>query len=143
MRARIPLEARDGERSGGFEHGARVFEDVLDCRTDFVNADRYAFVEIAAAQLEGLLAHCADRDAVGEESDVSELDAASGADRMRHRGRIVGLNADNLDLWPHRLYHRGDSAGETAAADRNENRSAVGLTQQFERDRRVARDHVG
>src|ERR1700733_11355108 len=112
MRARIPLEARDGERSGGFEHGARVFEDVLDCRTDFVNADRYAFVEIAAAKLEGLLAHCADRNAVGEEADVSELDAASGTDRMGHRGRIVGLNADHPDLRPHHLEHRSDTARE-------------------------------
>src|SRR5277367_2758621 len=125
MRARVPLEARDGERSGGFEHGAGVFEDILDCRTDFVDADCYAFVEVAAAQLEGLLAHRADRNAVGEESDVIELDAAAGADRMRHCGRIVGLDADHPDLRPHRFYHRGDSARETAAADRNENRSAV------------------
>src|SRR5271168_3291305 len=135
MRARVALEARDGERSGGFEHGARVFEDVLDCRTDFVDADCDAFVEVTAAQLEGLLAHCADRNAVGEESDVIELDAASGADRMRHRSRIVRLDADYPDLRPHRLYYRGDSAREAAAAYRNENRSAVGLTQQFERDR--------
>src|SRR5580658_3992771 len=135
MRACVPLEARDCERSGGLEHSARVFEDVLDCRTDFVDADCYAFVEVTAAQLEGLLAHGADRNAVGEQSDVIELDAASGADRMRHRGRIVGLNANHLNLRPHRLYHRRDSTSETATANRNENGSAVGLTEQFERDR--------
>ena len=70
------------------------------------------------AQAERLLADLLHRDPVGEQAHVRELDAAPGGERARHRVRVLGLDADHLDLRPHALHVRGDPADEPAAADR-------------------------
>ena len=63
-----------------------------------------------ADEAERLLADLLHRDAVGEQPDVRELDAAARRERARHRVGVLGLHADHLDVGPHALHVRGDPA---------------------------------
>ena len=49
------------------------------------------------------LADLAHGDAVGEDADAIERDAAAGGERLVHRIRLERLDADDADVGPHRL----------------------------------------
>src|SRR5207342_3428459 len=107
--------------------------------------DRDHLVDVLAYQTERFAADLLDRDPIGEQPDVSELDTASRRYRARHRIRILGLDADYLDLRTNPLHVGGDSRNDAAAADGHIDRGQRPrmLTQDFHSDRTLAGDDVG
>ena len=116
------LDARDRERSGGLRDGARVLEDVLDGGADLIRGHEQHLVDVLLGEAKGFLADAPHGDAVGKDADARQRDALAGAQRLEHAGRILGLNADDLDARIERLHVCGDAGDEPAAADRNEDR---------------------
>src|SRR5207249_8309356 len=68
------------------------------------------------------LADLLDRDPVGEQADIVELDSSSRFERLRHRRRIHRLDPDDADFGTHALDVRRYPRDEPAAADRSEER---------------------
>ena len=124
---------------------ARIVEDVLDGRADLVV--RYAdhFLNGALHQREGQRADLADGDAVREDADVLQADAPPGGERLVHGVRLVGLDADHLDVRADRLDVARDARDEPAAAHGHEDRVdlAALAAQNLEGDGALARDHEG
>ena len=79
------FRAGDGQRPGGLENGAGIFEHVLDRRAHRIGVDADDFIDQRAAQAKGFTAHLFHCDAVSEQADLSQLDAATGLDRLVHR----------------------------------------------------------
>ena len=100
------LDAGDRQRAGRLEDRARVLEHVLQRGARGVGVDQHHFVDEFARDSERLRADLLHRDAVGEEADVRELDAASRGERARHRVGIDRLDADDPDLGTHALHVR-------------------------------------
>ena len=138
------FRARYGERAGGFEHHARVFEYILDCRAHLVGIGEHHLVDQRLAQAEGFTSNLLHRHAVGKKPDVVELHALPRVQRARHRGGVHRLDPDDADLRVDVLDVRGDAGNETAAAHRHEHRvDRLGmLPQDFHADRALAGDHV-
>ena len=140
----VALRAGDAERGRGLDDRARVLEDVLHRGAELVGVDEDHVVDVAAREPERLDPDLLDGDAVGEEADVGERDAASRAERALHRVRVLRLDADDPDLRAQPLDVRGDAADQAAAADRDEDRvdRLAQLAQDLHRDRALAGDHV-
>ena len=119
---RVALHAGDGERAGRLHDDAHVLEDVLDGRADLVRVDEDDLVDDLARDAKRLLADAPHGDAVGERADALERDEPSGAQRLVHARRLVGLDADDLDAGVAMLEIRADAADEAAAADGHEDR---------------------
>ena len=87
------------------------------------------------------LADFAHRDAVGENADVIELDAAARGERLVHRVGFERLDANDLHLRPDRLDVAGDAGDEPAAAHRHEHRrdAVLGVAQNLVADRALSR----
>src|SRR6185503_11946284 len=77
------LDARDRQSAGRLEHRARIFEHVLERGADRIGVDGDHVVDELPANAKRFLADLLDRDAVGEEPDVTETDAAPGRKRSR------------------------------------------------------------
>ena len=84
------------ERAGRLHHRAGVVEDVLDRRAHFVVGHAHDFVDRLLDDRERPLADFAHRDAVGENADVVEPDAAAGGERLEHRVGFERLDANHL-----------------------------------------------
>jgi hypothetical protein len=104
-----------------------------------------AIVEQLATDAKRLLADLLDRDSVGEQPDVVELDSPPRRQRTRHRVGVDRLHTDDPDLRAHTLDVRGDAGGELAAADRHEDRidRTLALAQDLHGDRSLPGDDVG
>ena len=72
-----------------------------------------------------MLADLAHRDAVGEDADAVERDAAARRERLVHRVGLERLDADDPHVRPQRLHVAGDAGDQPAAADRHEDRVDV------------------
>ena len=145
-RATNLLDARDRERAGRLRDGARVLEDVLDGGADLVGGHEQDLVDVLLGEAKGFLADAPHGDAVGENADARQRHALAGAQRFEHAGRILRLDADDLDARIERLHVRGDAADQSSAADRDEDRLdavAVPLAQDLHGDRALAGDDVG
>ena len=113
----------DRQRSGRLHDRPRVVEDVLDRRADLVvrrrgRSRRTVDCTIGKVRRADLL----DRDAIGEDADAIEHDAAAHRQRLVHRVGLEGLDADHVDLRAQRLDVAGDAGDQAAAADRHEDR---------------------
>src|SRR5690606_5725632 len=111
----VGLEARHGQRAGGFKNAARVLEYVLDGGADGVGVDQDDLVDQLAHETEGFLAGQLDGGAVGEQADVFQFHALAGVLGALHGVRIDGLHADDFHLGTHGL-DVGRYAGNQAAA---------------------------
>ena len=72
----VALRAGDAEGCGRLDDRAGVLEDLLHRRAQLVGVDEDHLVDVAAGEPEGLDADLLDRDAVREQPDVGERDAA-------------------------------------------------------------------
>ena len=140
----VALEPRQGEPARWLGDGAGLVEDVLYGGADLIGRHRHDFVEGGAADPERLCPHLADRDPVGEEAHAVERHARVGGERRRHAGRIVGLDADHLDVGPQELDEARHPGREASAAHRHEDRfQRTGmLLQDLHADRALPRDDV-
>ena len=126
----------------GSDDRARVVEDVLDRGADLVVVDADDLVDRRLHDRERVLADLLHRDAVGEQPDLVEPDAAAGRQRLRHRVGIDRLDADHLHVGPERLDVGADAGDQPAAADGHEDRRRdSGLCRSIStRDRALAGD---
>src|SRR6202163_195909 len=74
------LQAGDRQCSCGLENRSRVLEYVLERRANGVGIDQHDVIDQLAANAKCLPAYLSYRHAVGKQSDMSELDAASRGD---------------------------------------------------------------
>jgi hypothetical protein len=142
----VLLDARHRQGARGFDDGARVLEDILDRGAHLVGGHQQYLIDVLAGQPQGLLPDPAHRHAVREDAHPVEGHALAGAQRLVHAGRILGFDADDLDLRIQRLGVRGNPRDEAAAAHRHEDRVdlvAVPLAQNFHRDGALAGNHIG
>ena len=142
---RVLLDARHRQGAGGLRDGARVLEDVLNCGANLIGGHEQDLIDVLLGEAESLLADAAHRDAVGEDADAIQRHAPAGTQRFEHSGRVLGLDADDLDPRIQRFRVGRNPGDQTAAADRNEDRVdgvAVQLAQDFHADRTLTGDHV-
>ncbi len=141
----IALDACDGQCPCGLDHGAIVFEDVLNRGADFVRADRDHLIDDLAREPEGFLADPAHRDAVGEDADAIERYARALLKRTVHCIGIVRLDADDPDLREEIFHVRTDAGDQPSAAHGDEDcvdLIARALTQDLHSDRALSGDDV-
>ena len=138
---RIDLHARNRQRTGGFEDRTGVLKHVLDSCTDRIRVDANDVVDVLADQLERVLTDLAHRRTVGKQSDVMQLQPATGGQRTRHRIRVGRLHANHLDLRCERLDVRRHAGDQAAAPNGHEHcvnwpvLDRMMLPQDFHRDR--------
>ena len=73
----VLLQPSHGKCSSRFEDGARVFKHVLDGGTDRIGVDPHHAVNKLLGQGKGVLSHPADRNAVGEQAHLGQLNPFS------------------------------------------------------------------
>src|SRR5207237_7476957 len=78
------LQTGDRQRSRGLENRSRVLEYVLERRANGVGIDQHDVIDQLAANTKCLPTYLSYGHAVGEQSDMSELDAASRGDGAGH-----------------------------------------------------------
>ena len=140
----VALQARHAERSGRLRDGPGVLVDVPDRRASLVGGHQEHLVHVVPGEAKRLLPHPPHRHAVREQPHLVEAHGMSRAKRRVHRGRLLGLDADDPHLGPQRLHKGGDPADETSTADRDEDRvRCLGdLAQDLHRHRSLPRDDV-
>ena len=139
------LEAGEGEGAGGFDDGARVFEDVFDRGAGFVCGDVDDGVDYVAAEAEGFGANRFHGCAVGEETHFGEDDGFACAQGGGHGVCVVGFHADDLHVGGDALDVDSYPCNETAAADAAEDGFEflqVRLAEEFHADCPLAGDDV-
>ena len=122
-----------------------TLKDVLDGRTGLVGGHLDDFVDVVSTQPEGLLADHLYGRAVGEEADLGQGHAAALAQRLNHGVGVVGLDADDTDVWGDALEVDGDAGDQAAAADAAEDGGEladVALAQQLHGDGALAGNDV-
>ncbi len=116
------LDPGHRQRTRRLRQAAVLLEQVADGGADLVDADADRRIHRLARHPERLGSGLADRDTVGEQADLGQLDPAPGLQRLRHAVGILRLDADHLHARPHRLDIGGDACQQAAAADRHEHR---------------------
>ena len=140
----VGLGARDGQRAGRFQDGARIRKHILDGGADGVRVDDDDVIDILLRQAEGFLAHQAHRRAVRKQAHVGQGHPFARFQRARHGVRIDRLHADDLDVGANLFHVRRHAGDQAAAADGDEDGvdGAGMLAQDFHADRALAGDHV-
>ena len=133
------------QSAGGLEDGAGVFKNILDRRAHRIGVHADHLVDQRTAQAERFAAHLFDRNAVGKQADLRQLDATPGFQRLVHRIGIEGFDADDFDPGPQPFHIRSDAGDQSATADGDKNRidRLRMLAQDFHGDRALAGNHVG
>lgn len=85
-----------------FRDGARILEDVLDCRTHLVGIDGDDLIDGVLDELERCRADLCDRHALGEHPDLIQHHTLAGFHRGLEAGGIFRLDSDYPD--PGRRY---------------------------------------
>ena len=144
MASGIGLGSSNCQRTRWLQNRARIFENILDRRADFVGIDQDHFVDHLAADAERLLADQFDCGPVGKEANVRQTHPLAGGKRFGHGIGIVRLDADDLDLRPQPLDVCANTGYQASATDSTEHRmNRLGmLAQNLHADRPLPGNHI-
>ena len=105
----VAFEAGQGQGAGGLGDGAHVVEDVAYGGGGLVGGDGDDVVEQGPAHAEGLLADAAHGHPFGEQAHVVQGDGLATQEGGLETGRLLVLDADDLDSGHELLDEDGDA----------------------------------
>src|SRR6202040_1869994 len=110
------------EGARGLRNRTRVLENILDRGANLIGGHQNDLIDILTGESERLLAHAPHGDAVRERADSIERHALAGPQGLVHAGRVLRLDADDLDSRVQRLRIRGYTGDEAPTAHGHEDR---------------------
>ncbi|RMO18328.1 hypothetical protein ALQ47_05252 [Pseudomonas cichorii] len=140
----ILLDPGHAQRTGRLGDGAGVVVDVLDGRADLVGADGDDFIDVLAADLEGVMADLRHGHAIGKQPDLIQHHPLTRCHGDLQAVGVVRLDADNLDVRAQVFDVGRDARNQPATAHRDENGVQLArlLAQDFHGHRALSGDGV-
>ena len=123
----VALEPRQGQGAGGLGDGAHVVEDVAHGGGGLVGGDGDDVVEQGPAHAEGLLTDAAHSHPFGKQTHMVQGDGLPAQQGGLEAGRLLVLDADDLDPGHELLDEDGDTGRQPAAAHGHEDAVEMGV----------------
>ena len=140
----VVLQACNSQGSCGFENGAGVLEHVLDRGTDRIGINTNHPVHEPLRQSESVFPHLTNRNSIGEQPNLLQLNSFSLFEGATHGIGIHGLHTDNFGFRPE-LFDVGPNSCNQSASP-NGDINGMGwlwdLAHDFQPDRSLPCDHL-
>mmetsp|Transcript_5756 Transcript_5756/g.13389 ORF Transcript_5756/g.13389 Transcript_5756/m.13389 type:complete len:380 (+) Transcript_5756:250-1389(+) len=105
--------------SSSLDHSSFMFQEPQNCQSNELLVDQDSLVHIVPCYSEGMRTNGWDSKTVCKGVCDGHGGWLSSLERLRVRCRLLGLNADNLNIWPQRFHCQGDSRNQTSSSNRH------------------------